>query len=1045
MNLSGLLPRTLLVLVGLFGGTVLALGAFLAWSIDRTLTVEFEAKGRGIAENIAGAGVETLLNHDPATVQAMIDERRDGTPGLAYILVTDDRGEVVAHTFVPRVPHEVLSAAGDPHRTVVHRQRVAGVGDCIEVCSPILAGQVGYVHVGMDRAPIRAAVWRSVRHMATVLALLFVTSALAAAGLMRRVTRPLRLLTTSARRLASSGARATGTHGALPDWFPAARGRDEVAELTRAFRSMAIEVTAREIDLKEQFKLLLDSTAEAIYGVDLAGNCVFCNPACVRLLGRTSPADLLGRHMHTLVHHSRADGSPYPVCECSIYRAFQSGQGVHADDEVFWRADGTRVPVEFWSNPMRREDGAIVGSVVTFVEISERKRMTAELHQAKAAAEAANQARGQFLANMSHEIRTPMNGIIGMTELALGTDLTRSQREYLEMVKSSADALLTVINDILDFSKIEAGKLDLDPHPFALRDSLGDTLKTIAVRAQGKGLELACQFDDAVPDGLVGDVGRLRQVVINLVGNAIKFTESGEVLVRVAVERFVEGAGDAALHFSVSDTGIGIPAEKLGAVFEPFVQADGSTTRKYGGTGLGLTICVRLVELMGGRIWVESELGKGSTFHFTARFDRASGSQARLRCGVDMAGLAVLIVDDNATNRRILIETLRTWRMHPVAADGGGAALDALRAAAARGEPFQLVLLDAMMPDMDGFAVAERVRANPDLAGTKIVMLSSAGSREMDRYRAAGIDQYLMKPPKQSELLDAIVQAVGPAPDTDAKSAKSIGPVADPRNHLKVLNILLAEDNIVNQKLAVAVLEKAGHRLTVAPNGRIALELSALHSFDVILMDLQMPEMGGLEATAAIRACEHGTGRHQPIIAMTAHAMKGDAARCLAVGMDGYVSKPVQFEDLAREIARVLPHAINEGPEPAPPRPADPPTPTEPPQASVVDRAAALRYMGDDEDLLREVAALFVQECPRQLDDLGRALDRGDADATRRAAHTIKGAVGNFGARAAADLANRIEVMAKDGSHADLTRLFGDLETQLGRMTAELSVWNTAN
>jgi PAS domain S-box-containing protein len=857
---------------------------------------------------------------------------------------------------------------------------------------------------------------------------------------MRHVTRPLRRLTASARRLASWDAGTAGARGTLPDWFPAVGGTDEVAELSRAFHAMAVEVTAREIGLTEQFKLLLDSTVEAIYGIDREGNGTFCNPACVRLLGYRSPADLLGRNMHELIHHSRTDGSPYPGCECTIYRAFRSETGTHADDEVFWRADGTSVPVEYWSNPVRGPDGRVIGSVVTFVEIGERKRMTAELHQAKEAAEAANQARGQFLANMSHEIRTPMNGILGMTELALGTDLTRTQREYLELVKTSADALLTVINDILDFSKIEAGKLDLDPQPFALRDSLGDTLKTVAVRAQGKGLELACQIDDDVPEGLVGDLGRLRQVLINLVGNAIKFTDRGEVVVRVATDPAADGG--VGLRFSVTDTGIGIPADKLGAIFEPFVQADGSTTRKYGGTGLGLTICVRLVELMGGRIWAESALGTGSTFHFTARFGRAlvpPSRAQRLMCGA-ADGLPVLIVDDNATNRRILVETLRNWRMQPVAVDGGRAALDALHAAAARGEPFPLVLLDAMMPEMDGFAVAEQIRTRPALGGTKVVMLSSAGAQEAGRFRGAGIDLYLMKPAKQSELLDAIVQTVGSAPaaGVDPRAGDRIA-AAGPRTRLRPLNVLLAEDNIVNQKLAVAVLEKDGHRVTVAANGRIALDLSAERPFDVILMDLQMPEMGGLEATAAVRAREAGTGRRQPIVAMTAHAMKGDAERCLAAGMDGYVSKPVRFEELARVIAGVVPDAG--GADPAPDRPPPPPPAPAERGPPAVDRAVALRCTAGDEDLLRELAELFLRECPRQVEELGRAIGRADAPGVRRAAHTIKGAVGNFGARPAAHLADRLEALARDGSLARADELFAALNEQLGRVTAELSVW----
>jgi PAS domain S-box-containing protein len=1039
MNLSGLLPRTLLVLVGLFGVTILAVASFLAWTIDHTLTAEFEAKGRGVAENIAGAGVETLLNNDPATTQALIDERRDGTPGVAYVLVIDAKGEVVAHTFVPSVPSAVPQLAGNPHSTVIKRTTVDGVGDCIDVCSPILAGQAGYVHVGMDRAPIRGAIWHRVRQMGAVLALLFVTSVLAATFFMQHVTNPLRRLTASAQRLATSDLLTTGAPGTLPDWFPTARGNDEVAELTRAFRAMAIEVTAREVGLKEQFKLLLDSTVEAIYGVDPKGVCVFCNPACARLLGYQSPSELLGRVIRPLIHRNESR-TESPIC-----RALREGSAAHADDEVLRRADGTSFPAECWANPMCREDGEVIGSVVTFVEISERKRMTTELHQAKVAAEAANQARGQFLANMSHEIRTPMNGIIGMTELALQTELTATQREYLELVKSSSEALLTVINDILDFSKIEAGKLDLDPQPFALRDCLGDTLKTIAVRAQAKGLELACQIDHDVPDALIGDAGRLRQVLLNLVGNAIKFTEHGEVVVRAALKR--AGQGEVVVHISVTDTGIGIPANKIKAVFEPFTQADGSTTRKYGGTGLGLTICVRLVELMGGRIWAESEVGKGSTFHFTAHFGRTASSNSRVRrLGPGgLVGLPVLIVDDNTTNRRILVDMLRNWRMQPVAVEGGPAALETLHDAARRGEPFPLVLLDAMMPEMDGFTVIEKIRGSTALGGTNVVMLSSAGARDVAR-PGAEADQYLMKPVKQSELLDAIAIVVGGPPIAARKEDRKPAPIVHGKVRLKPLNILLAEDNLVNQKLAIAVLEKAGHTVTLAVNGLIARDLAGARLFDVILMDLQMPEMGGLEATAAIRAREATTDRRHPIVAMTAHAMKGDAERCIAAGMDGYVSKPVQFEDLAAEIARVVPGSRVESGTAAEPAPlADSMSATPLPGAlavePAVDRAAALQCTAGDEELLCELAGLFVQECPLQLDALNRAISAGDATAVRRVAHTIKGAVCNFGARAAVEVAQRIETLAKDGALGEATGLVPDLRARLGHVTAELSTW----
>ncbi len=472
------------------------------------------------------------------------------------------------------------------------------------------------------------------------------------------------------------------------------------------------------------------------------------------------------------------------------------------------------------------------------------------------------------------------------------------------MVRSSAEALLTVINDVLDFSKIEAGKLDLDPVPFGLRDCVGDALKSLAFRAHAKGLELACETAADVPDALVGDPGRLRQVLLNIAGNAIKFTEAGEVVVRIGLAS--RGEGRAALHFAVTDTGIGIPADKMEAIFAPFEQADGTTTRKYGGTGLGLTISARLVAMMGGRVWVESEVGKGSTFHFTAEFGTAEGPAAS-RPSADPAavrGLPALVIDDNATNRRILEATLRGWGMRPTCADGGKAGLAELRRAASAGDPYRVVLLDLMMPGVDGFAVVDEVRSSPGLTQATILMLSSADRKgDAALCRQLGASRYLTKPVKQSELLEAILDALrGSAPAAPAAPARPAPPAPATGRPLR---LLVAEDNPVNQRLAIRLLEKQGHAVVVAGNGRQALEALAREAFDAVLMDVQMPEMGGLEATAAIRARERGTGRRVPIVAMTAHAMTGDRERCLEAGMDGYVSKPIQAKELSRALREV--------------------------------------------------------------------------------------------------------------------------------------------
>ncbi|MBF0525108.1 MAG: response regulator, partial [Deltaproteobacteria bacterium] len=691
---------------------------------------------------------------------------------------------------------------------------------------------------------------------------------------------------------------------------------------------------------------------------------------------------------------------------------------IHKNGHTIW--------IDLLVTPIRNADGEIVNLIATSTDITNRKRIEEELRQAKQIAEEANRSKSSFLANMSHEIRTPLNGIIGMTELAMETELSLEQRDYLDMVKISADTLLSLINDILDFSKIEAGRLDIDTINFKLRDSLGTMMKALAVKAHEKGLELAYRIEPDVPDRLLGDPSRIRQVVLNLIGNAIKFTEAGEVVLEV--ESSYKANDEVVLHFSVRDTGIGIPEDKIERIFEPFTQADGSTTREYGGTGLGLTICSRLVSLMGGRIWVESEAGQGSTFHFDIRAGISKGELAEtipIKIG-QLRGLKVLVVDDNATNRLILKEMLQGWDVKPTLVDNGFAALDALEQAKENNELFQLAILDSFMPQMDGFELAKRIKGHPINGNIKMIVLTSASQRgDAERCKELGISAYLTKPVGHSDLLDAILTVLGtPMPDADKTSLVTRHSLKESRTKLK---ILLAEDNLINQRLAQAILEGRGHSVSVANNGAEAISKLDVFKFDMVLMDVQMPVMDGITATERIREKERLTGGHVPIIAMTAFAMKGDQERCLEAGMNGYITKPINPKEAIRYIESLAPKPkeIEQAEEHLEPNKA-------------FDSDSFMDRCDNRLELATELITGFCDNYAKYIDDIHDAIESDNPEKLYHSAHFFKGTSSMFSAQRTVELARELELMGKNNQLNKSKEVFDQLVKEVEIVVIEL-------
>jgi two-component system, sensor histidine kinase and response regulator len=785
---------------------------------------------------------------------------------------------------------------------------------------------------------------------------------------------------------------------------------------------------------EERFRGTFENAAVGIAQTDPTGRILNVNEKFCSIVGYTR-AEILQKSFADITHPEDLAASLE-----TFIALMRDETPVFGLEKRYLRKDGSLVWVELFASLQRDAADKPANSIAVIQDISERKRLDAELRQAKEIAEAANRAKDEFLANVSHEIRTPMNAILGMTELTLETDLTENQRQCLKTVKSAADNLLRIINDLLDFSKIEAGKLELDPGDFLLRSAVADPLRALAVRAHKKGLELIYNAQPDVPDALIGDAGRLRQILLNLVGNAIKFTEEGEVIVGVEID--CDSAGDSSagqspdspevrLRFTVRDTGIGIPVDKQERIFRAFEQEDTSTTRKYGGTGLGLTITARLVALMGGKITVESEPGRGSTFAFTAGFARQphTPQQVPARPPVLLHDLRVLVVDDNATNRRILEGWLYDWQMQPEAVGDALGAMDALWHGAATGRSHDLVLLDTRMPDTDGLALAAKIRERDEFSGARIILLTSENrSGDLARLRELQISAYLLKPVRQDELLATIYQVMSRGNRKGAQIARHVNereqarltaPAATP------LRILVAEDNEFNAQLLEQLLGRRGHLVRVARNGREALGDSAEGSFDLLLLDLHMPELDGLQVARAIRDRERTTNGHLPIIALTARSRNEDRERCLAAGMDEYLAKPIQAADLWAAIDRVI--AVH------------PPVHS---QLNLLDPKVLLAACGDDAATLRKMCQTFQARLPDHLQAIENALRDGDVLALREAAHKLTGMVAVFSSVAGA-AASQMEDLAEQGKLEEARPLATPLEAmaeELMRLVDGLSI-----
>jgi len=824
------------------------------------------------------------------------------------------------------------------------------------------------------------------------------------------------------------------------------------------------EETLREA--RDRLDAVVQASPVPIVSLDVEERVRIWNPAAEKVFG-WSKDEVLGRPIPWVPENKKTESE-------QLRQAWVAGNSnMHVELQRLTK-DGSLLDISISSSPLRNDEGQVIGEMGVLLDVTERKRIERELLAARRRLQATNRelirsadqanrlaleaqsataAKSEFLANMSHEIRTPMNGVIGMAALLLGTSLSAEQRDYAEIIRASAGSLLTIVNDILDFSKIEAGHLELEHIPFDLRTTLEDLIDTLALLSHEKGLELTGLVESDVSAFLEGDPGRLRQVLTNLLGNAIKFTEKGEVGLRVSVDS--ESADSTVLRFTVSDTGIGIPPEAKATLFEPFMQADSSTTRRFGGTGLGLSISARLAEAMGGAIGVDSEVGKGSRFWFTATFAKRRWLPAdAIESPVDISGARILAVDDNATNRSVLAAMLESWHCRHEEVPDSATALERLHEAVVADDPYAILICDMLMPDIDGESLARMVKSDPAIRSTELVMMTSAAARgDAARLKSAGFSAYLTKPVKQSQLFDCLITLLGRSLTSEATDEDGRLPetgmitrhsFAEANKHR--LRILLAEDNAINRKVALAILAKLGYKADTAEDGLQAVRALEERPYDLVLMDVQMPEMDGFEATRVIRDPTSKVRNHAvPVVALTAHAMAGDRERCLAAGMDDYLQKPIDPHELDRILARWTAETEDSTPviNDVQPMAVDPEVSGD--ASLAVFDPDVLRGLLGDEDAVREIVAEFLADWPARLHAIEGAFAHGDAVELRREAHTLKGSSATIGAANVREQAIALEQAAEAGATNDARGLIDALDRSCAELEVALKAFNTGN